>query len=87
MKDMIREEIQANPLTTIGGLLAKPAFSRVSKRLDPDEVGGAPLLGVNGVVIVGHGRTNAYAMKQAITQARLAFQRDIVGAIRDGLGV
>jgi glycerol-3-phosphate acyltransferase PlsX len=87
MKDMIREEIQANPLTTIGGLLAKPAFSRVSKRLDPDEVGGAPLLGVNGVVIVGHGRTNAYAMKQAITQARLAFQRDIVGAIRDGLAV
>jgi glycerol-3-phosphate acyltransferase PlsX len=68
-----------------GGLLAKPAFKRVGQRLDPNEVGGAPLLGVNGVVIVGHGGSSAYAVKQAIGQARLAVQRDIVGAIRDGL--
>lgn len=85
MKTMIRDEIRAGPLTSIGGLLAKPAFDRVSKRLDPDEVGGAPLLGVNGVVIVGHGRSNAYAIKQAIDQARRAVRSDIVGAIRDGL--
>jgi len=86
MKDMIRDEIKANLLTSIGGLLAKSAFNRVGRRLNPDEVGGAPLLGVNGVVIIGHGRSNAYAMKQAIGQARLAVQHDIVGAIRDGLG-
>jgi glycerol-3-phosphate acyltransferase PlsX len=86
MKDIIRDEIKASFLTSIGGLIAKPAFSRVGRRLNPDEVGGAPLLGVNGVVIIGHGRSNAYAMKQAIRQARLAVQHDIVGAIRDGLG-
>jgi glycerol-3-phosphate acyltransferase PlsX len=86
MKGVIREEIKAGILTSIGGLLAKPAFDRVGRRLNPDEVGGAPLLGVNGVVIVGHGRSNAFAMKQAIGQARLAVERDIVGAIRDGLG-
>jgi glycerol-3-phosphate acyltransferase PlsX len=85
MKNMINEEIRANVLTSIGGLLAKPAFNRVARRLDPDEVGGAPLLGVNGVVIIGHGRGNARAMKHAIFQARLAVERDIVGAIRDGL--
>ena len=86
MKDIIRDEIKAGFLTSIGGLIAKPAFSRVGRRLNPDEVGGAPLLGVNGVVIIGHGRSNAYAMKQAVHQARLAVQHDIVGAIRDGLG-
>jgi glycerol-3-phosphate acyltransferase PlsX len=86
MKGIIRDEIRANLITMVGGLLARPAFRRVGQRLDPDEVGGAPLLGVNGVVIVGHGQSSAYAVKQAIGQARLAVERDIVGAIRDGLG-
>jgi glycerol-3-phosphate acyltransferase PlsX len=84
MSEMIREEIKANPITALGGLLAKPAFTRVRKRLDPDEVGGAPLLGVNGVVIVGHGRSNAYAITQAVGQARLAVAQEIVAAIRAG---
>lgn len=83
--DLVRSEIKATPRTALGGLLAKPAFRRVGRALDPDEVGGAPLLGVNGVVIVAHGRSNAYAVKQAVRQARLAVENDIVGAIRDGL--
>lgn len=85
MKQTIGQEIRANPITAFGGLLAKPAFDRIGKRLDPDEVGGAPLLGVNGIVIVAHGRSNAYAIKQAIGQARLAARQDIVGAIQAGL--
>ncbi|MDX1613314.1 MAG: phosphate acyltransferase PlsX [Candidatus Promineifilaceae bacterium] len=85
MSDMIRTEIRRGILTTIGGLLARPAFGRVRRRLDPDEVGGAPLLGVNGVVIVGHGRSNAYAIQQAISQARLAVEQDIVAAIQAGI--
>jgi glycerol-3-phosphate acyltransferase PlsX len=48
-------------------------------------VGGAPLLGVNGVVIIGHGRSNDFAIKQAIRQARLAVDNDIVGAIKAGI--
>ncbi len=82
---LVRTEIMATPFTKVGGLLAKPAFRRVRQALDPDEVGGAPLLGVNGVVIVAHGRSNAYALKQAVRQAQLAVQNDVVGAIRDGL--
>ena len=85
MGDLIRQELKANPITALGGLLAKPAFSRVSRQLNPDEVGGAPLLGVNGVVIIGHGRSNAYAIRQAIGQARRAVEHDIVTAIRDGV--
>ena len=85
MSDLIRDELTSGPRTIVGGLLARPAFARVRKRLDPNEVGGAPLLGLNGVVIVGHGRSNAYAIKQAIGQARLAVEQDIVGAIRSGV--
>ena len=85
MSDLIRDELASGPRTIAGGLLARPAFARVRSRLDPNEVGGAPLLGLNGVVIVGHGRSNDYAVKQAIGQARLAVQQDIVGAIRAGL--
>ncbi|MFW6070500.1 MAG: phosphate acyltransferase PlsX [bacterium] len=86
MSGLIREEIKSNPLTAVGGLLARPAFDRVRQRLNPDEVGGAPLLGVNGVVIVAHGRSNAYAIKQAVGQARQAVQQEVVDAIRHGVG-
>ena len=86
MSALIREELTSGLLTSVGGLLAKPAFARLRQHLDPNEVGGAPLLGVNGVVIIGHGRSNAYAIKQAIGQAHLAVEQDIVGAIRSGLG-
>ena len=82
---LIRDEIKASPLTAVGGLLAKPAFGRVERRVDPFEVGGGPLLGVNGVVIVGHGRSNGRAIKNAIRQARQAVQGGVVETIRNGL--
>ncbi len=85
LTDLIRDEIKAGPLTAVGGLLAKPAFRRVARRVDPFEVGGGPLLGVNGVVIVGHGRSDARAIKNAIGQARKAVQGGVVEAIRYGL--
>lgn len=85
LTDLIREEIKASPLTAVGGLLAKPAFRRVARRVDPFEVGGGPLLGVDGMVIVGHGRSNAWAIRNAIGQARLAVQGGVVEAIRSGL--
>jgi glycerol-3-phosphate acyltransferase PlsX len=85
LTDLIRDEIKASPLTTIGGLLAKPAFGRVARQLDPFEVGGGPLLGINGVVIVAHGRSNARAIKNAIGQARKAVRGNVVETIRSGL--
>ena len=85
MSDLIRSETMANPVTMLGGALMRSAFKRVRSRLDPEEVGGAPLLGVNGVVIIGHGRSSGYAVKQAIGQARMAVESDIVGAITEGV--
>ena len=85
LSGLIRDEIKAGPLTGLGGLLAKPAFSRVARRIDPFEVGGGPLLGVNGVVIIGHGRTNARGIKNAIGQARCAVEGGVVNAIRNGM--
>ena len=81
---LLRDEIKSSPLTAVGGLLAKPAFGRVARQIDPFEVGGGPLLGVNGVVIVGHGRSNARAIKNAIGQARKAVEGGVVDAIRKG---
>jgi glycerol-3-phosphate acyltransferase PlsX len=86
LNDLIRDELMSNPLTILGGLLSKPAFRRVAQRTDPFEVGGAPLLGVNGVVIVAHGRSNGRAVRNAIRQARLAVQGDMLNAIKAGLG-
>ena len=86
LTDLIRQQIKASPITTIGGLLAKPAFRRVARQIDPFETGGATLLGVNGVVIIAHGRSNARAIKNSIGQARKAILGNIVRAIGEGLG-
>lgn len=85
MSGIIRDELMANPISILGGLLTRSAFKRVRGHLNPDEVGGAPLLGVNGVVIVAHGRSNAYAIKQAIGQARRIVQNQVVAAITSGI--
>lgn len=84
--DVIRQEIRAGLVTSLGGLLARPAFNRVSRRYSAEEVGGAPLLGLNGIVISAHGRSNEIAIMNAIRQARGAVQRDMLGAIQAGLG-
>ena len=86
VKQILTEEIKRSPLTALGGLIAKPAFDRVSRRLDSAEVGGAPLLGVNGVVIIGHGRSNAKAIKNAVRAAKFTVERRVLDVIRDGLG-
>jgi glycerol-3-phosphate acyltransferase PlsX len=85
LSTVIREELGRNPVSIAGGLLARPAFGRVRQRTDTSEIGGAPLLGVNGVVIIGHGRSNAMAIKNAVRQAGLAVKGRIIEAIRDGL--
>ena len=84
--DLVRQEIMASPVTKLGGMLARPAFRRAGKQLDPNEVGGALLLGVDGVVVIAHGRSNAYAIKQAVGQARKAVAQKLVEAIRQGIG-
>lgn len=85
LNQAIRRHVMSGLGTKIGGLLAKPAFAGVKAEMDPDEVGGAPLLGVDGVVIIAHGRSNAYAMKQAIDQARRMVDKQVLQAITTGI--
>lgn len=85
MSTILRTEIKAGLLTSLGGLLAKPAFARARSALDSEVVGGAILLGLNGVVIVGHGRSNARAIKQAVGQARSIVANRVGEAIAQGV--
>jgi glycerol-3-phosphate acyltransferase PlsX len=78
---MIKKEIYADTRSKIGGLLAKPAFRRVKKAMDYTEVGGAPLLGVKGVVVKAHGSSNAHAIACAIRQAVLMARKNLVESI------
>jgi glycerol-3-phosphate acyltransferase PlsX len=82
LQDLIEEEIRSKPLTTLGGLLARPAFRQVKKRTDYREYGGGPLLGVDGIVIVAHGRSDSLAIKNAIRVAKQAVEADTLNAIR-----
>lgn len=78
----LRDAIYSSPRTKLGGLLARPAFDQVRARLSSEQIGGAPLLGVNGVVIIGHGSSTAVAIKNAIGQARRAVQSGMLDAMR-----
>ncbi|MBN1584540.1 MAG: phosphate acyltransferase PlsX [Anaerolineae bacterium] len=72
-------------LTVPGLLLLIPAVLRVAKRIDYREYGGAPLLGVNGVVLIGHGRSDAKAIKNGIRAARDMANADLVRVIKEGV--
>lgn len=67
--DMIKQEIVKNPVSKIGGLLAKDSFKKVKEKTDPDIAGGAPLLGIKGAVIIAHGKSSSTAIFNAIKQA------------------
>src|SRR2546421_11495159 len=70
MLSMIKRELTASAVTKAGAMLAKPAFRNIKKRLDYSEYGGAPLLGVRRIVIVGHGSSNARAIRNAICSVK-----------------
>ncbi len=82
---LIRDEIKQDTMSSIGGLLSRPAFNRVRSRTDTAEIGGAPLLGVNGIVVIGHGSANAKAIKNAVLQARQAVMGGVIEAIQAGI--
>ncbi len=83
--DTLREELMSSIRTKAGAVLAKPAFGTIRKLLDPAEVGAAPLLGVDGLVFIGHGRSDAYALVSAIRVARQAVAAGLLDAIRDAI--
>jgi glycerol-3-phosphate acyltransferase PlsX len=69
MMRLVREELMRNPLRRLGAALSRGAFEAVKLRIDPAEYGGAPLLGVKGCCVIGHGRSNALAVKHGVRAA------------------
>jgi glycerol-3-phosphate acyltransferase PlsX len=74
----LKEEIGKSYLSKLGYLLSKRSFSNLKKKFDYSEYGGAPLLGVDGTVIISHGRSSPSAIKNAIRIASELVERDVI---------
>ena len=71
----------------IGALLVKPALKQTLKRFDTEQYGGAPMLGLNGLVVKSHGSSNAVEIKNSILQCITFTEQDINGKIRENISV
>jgi phosphate acyltransferase len=82
---LIREELTRTPMAKLGALLVRPAFRRFWRRVDYNELGGAPLLGINGACIIGHGGSPPRAIKNAIRVASEWVKMDFNAHLRAAL--
>lgn len=83
---MLKEKLTQNPLRKLGTLLARGAFRDMKRTIDYAEYGGAPLLGVNGVVIIGHGSSSPKAVRNGIRVAREFVSHRVNEQIIRGIG-
>jgi glycerol-3-phosphate acyltransferase PlsX len=82
---MLKEEIKGSFMSKVGYLLARPAFKRFRKKVDYAEYGGAPLIGINGISIISHGRSSDRAIKNAIRVAADIAKSDVNRHIHDDI--
>ena len=71
---LIRQEFKKDLISKIIGAIAKPAMKRIFERINYEEFGGALLLGVKGLTVISHGRSKAYAIKNAVRVAKNAVE-------------
>ena len=83
--DILKEELMSSFCTKMGALLAKPAFGKIKQMLDPAEIGAAPLLGIDALVFVGHGRSDSRAMVSAIRGAKQAVDNNLLPELRKAI--
>jgi len=81
----VRREMERNLKFRFGALLLKPVFRRMKSRMNYEEYGGAPLLGVNGVCVIGHGSSSPLAIRNAIRVAAESARRRINKQIKEEL--
>jgi glycerol-3-phosphate acyltransferase PlsX len=84
--EYVRRALRSSTASKIGGLLAKSALAGIKQRLDWREVGGAPLVGVDGVGFISHGRSDALAMENAIRRVRAAAEARFTDEIAAAAG-
>jgi phosphate acyltransferase len=82
---MLKEEIKEDLISKVGALLLKRSFRSFRKKVDYDEHGAAPLLGIDGIVFKAHGRARAKAIKSAIRVCAEAVKENVVSSIREGI--
>jgi glycerol-3-phosphate acyltransferase PlsX len=82
---LLHDELAATFGGRVGYVLSRQAFRRFRRRVDYSEYGGAPLVGLNGLCIVGHGRSSAKAVANAVTMAVRAVHEDLLGRLRRDL--
>ncbi len=82
----LRDEIPSSLQGKLGGVLIRPGIRKIRDRIDWREFGGAPLLGIDGVAVVAHGRSDARAVKNAIRVAAEAASKGLTGKIREAVG-
>jgi glycerol-3-phosphate acyltransferase PlsX len=78
---LLHDELAATFGGRVGYVLSRQAFRRFRRRVDYSEYGGAPLVGLNGLCIVGHGRSSAKAVANAVTMAARAVNEDLLGRL------
>jgi len=74
---MIKSEFTVNPISTLIGALAKPFMKKIYKKINYEEFGGQLLLGVKGTTVICHGRSSAYAIRNAVRVAKEAVEKDV----------
>lgn len=79
---ILKENIMSSFTTKLGGMLLKPVFKKIKSEFDYTEYGGTVFLGVNGICVKAHGSSNAKAFKNAIRQAKVAYDNKIVEKIQ-----
>lgn len=80
--EQVRASIKSNPLLMVAGLLLKPAIKRSLASMQYQETGGAVLLGVDGIVVIAHGRSTGYAIKNALKVAKIAAENNVMDTMR-----
>ncbi len=82
---LVRAELRETPRAQLGGFLAAPALRSLKKRIDFTETGGAVLAGVDGVVIIAHGRSDTTAVKNAVKLADRFARAELPARMRDAI--
>jgi glycerol-3-phosphate acyltransferase PlsX len=83
---LLGDELQGTFSSQVGYLLSRRAFRRFRRRVDYSEYGGAALLGVAGLVVVGHGRSSARAVRNAVAMAYRFATSDFMTRVEQGIG-
>ena len=87
VEDLLREELSRTFTTRVGYLVSRRAFRRFRRRVDYSEYAGAPLLGVAGLAVVGHGRSSAKAVRNALALTHRFVREDLVSHIEAGIPI